>query len=97
MVRQLARPDLFQTKARVTEGDVEKAIQNLQKLMVGFTEDYDNFVDRLFQRMGWAKPEDYPAHNQSMPYTIDTGVLEELRAINRYDCMLYEWAREHCQ
>jgi len=94
MVRQLHSYALLTSLNKVNEGHVEVAIRNLSNLMVGFQDNYDAFVDRLCAEMGWQKP-DYPSNNRSMPYTISESILEEIRAINRYDVMLYEWAKDN--
>ena len=94
MVRQLHSYALLTSHNEVHEGHVETAIQNLSNLMVGFQCDYDAFVDRLCKIMGWTKPQ-YQDNNRSFPYETPKNVLEEIRAINRYDVMLYEWAKDN--
>ena len=95
MVRQLVGRDLFLQDTPVQSHHVEIAIQNLQSLLVGFIDNYDSFVERLCKVMGWNKPTDYPILNQSKPYHVSNNILEEIRAINQWDIMLYDWAKEN--
>jgi len=95
MVRQLVGRELFLQKKAVEPHHVEIAIKNLQSLMVGFVSDYDKFVKSLCHVMGWQKPSVYPLLNQSQPYQTEKHILDDLREINQYDVMLYQWAKEN--
>lgn len=95
MVRQLVNHELMLSDRPVNANDLQIAKQHLSTLMVGFTEDYDSFLERLCERMGWDIPSRYPRWNESMPYQVDTNILEELRAMNQWDCRLYEWAKKN--
>lgn len=94
MVRQLHSYELLTSERDVTEADVQIAIQHLSTLVVGFQRHYDAFVDRLCDVMSWDKP-DYQDNNRSIPYQTDETILDEIRGLNRYDVMLYQWAREN--
>jgi hypothetical protein len=94
MVRQLHSYKALVSPKPVTEAMTQTAIQNLQTLMVGFQDDYDSFVDRLCDVMTWQKPR-YTSNNQSYPYTVDENILKEIRGINKWDCMLYKWAKRN--